>query len=287
MTAAAILVLVAQISIFLTVMSYGMQSSLDDALSLFKQPVRLLKVILSMNVIMTIFALAVVAVFTLNPVVEVALVALALSPVPPILPGKGLKSGADQSSVFGLLAAVSLISVVVMPLALEVVERFAQREVQFSLVQVIKTVLITVLIPLSVGLLLGHLAPSISKRYGSLIGKVAMILLLAAFLPMLLALLPVMWSLIGNGTILAIIAFAIIGVTVGHFLGRPGPNEGRLLALATASRHPAIAIALTTANVGEGAGKLAAGAVLLYLIVSGLVVGPYLKLTSNQNGEVD
>ena len=283
MTVAAILGLVAQISIFLTVMSYGMQSTLDDALSLFRQPVRLMKVVLSMNVIMPLFAVIVVLLFSLNPVVEVALIALSLSPVPPIMPGKALKSGADQASVFGLLAAVSLISVVVMPFALEIIERLAQREIQFSLQQVIKTVLITVLIPLAVGLLLGNFAPSFSKRAGGLIGKVAMILLLAAFLPMLLALLPVMWSLIGNGTILAIIAFAVVGVTVGHFLGRPGPNEGRLLALATASRHPAIAIALTSANVDEGAGKLAAGAVLLYLLVSGFVVGPYLKFTANEN----
>ena len=287
MTVAAILTLVAQISIFLTVMSYGMQSTLDDALSLFRHPVRLAKVVLSMNVIMPLFAVIVVMLFDLNPVVEVALVALSLSPVPPIMPGKALKSGADQASVFGLLAAVSLISVVIMPFALEVIERLAQREIQFSLEQVIKTVLITVLIPLGVGLLLGNFAPSFSKRAGGFIGKVAMILLLAAFLPMLLALLPVMWSLIGNGTILVIVAFALVGVIVGHLLGRPGPNEGRLLALATASRHPAIAIALTSANVDEGAGKLAAGAVLLYLLVSGFVVGPYLKLTADDSSEVE
>lgn len=268
-------------------MSYGMQSTFDDALSLFRQPARLLKVVLSMNIIMPLFAVIVVMLFPLQPVIKVALIALSLSPVPPIMPGKALKSGADRSSVFGLLAAVSIISVVIIPLALEIIERLAQREVQFSLEQVIKTVLITVLVPLAVGLLLGNFAPSFSERAGALIGKIAMILLLAAFLPMLLALLPVMWSLIGNGTILAIVAFALVGVIVGHFLGRPGPNEGRLLALATASRHPAIAIALTTANVDEGAGKLAAGAVLLYLLVSGFVVGPYLKLTSPESSELE
>jgi BASS family bile acid:Na+ symporter len=287
MTVAAILGLVAQISILLTVMSYGMQSSFDDALSLFRQPVRLAKVVLSMNVIMPLFAVIVVMLFTLNPIVEVALIALSLSPVPPIMPGKALKSGADQSSVFGLLAAVSLISVIVMPFALEVIERVAQKDIQFSMQQVIKTVLITILIPLAVGLLLGNFAPSFAKRAGGLIGKVAMILLLAAFLPILLALLPVMWSLIGNGTMLAIIVFAVMGVIVGHFLGRPGPNEGRLLALATASRHPAIAIALTSANVDESASKLAAGAVLLYLLVSGFVVGLYLKLTSNEGSSIE
>ena len=49
-----------------------------------------------------------------------------------------------------------------------------------------------------------------------------------------------------------------------------------MLALATASRHPALALAIAHANFPEQ--KLAAPAVLLYLIVSGIVTALAPKL---------
>ena len=60
-------------------------------------------------------------------------------------------------------------------------------------------------------------------------------------------------------------------------MGGPDPNDRTVLALATTSRHPAIAIALASANMGETEAKLAAAAIILYLVVSGIVVTPYLN----------
>jgi len=50
-----------------------------------------------------------------------------------------------------------------------------------------------------------------------------------------------------------------------------------VLALCTASRHPGIAIAIAAANFPDQ--KRVPAAVLLYLIVNGILSGPYLKWT--------
>jgi len=82
--------------------------------------------------------------------------------------------------------------------------------------------------------------------------------------------------LIGDGTLLSLAAFALIGYFVGYFLGGPAPEERSVLALATASRHPAIAVAIAQANFPEQ--KLAIPAIVLYLIVCGVVTSLVPKL---------
>ncbi len=53
---------------------------------------------------------------------------------------------------------------------------------------------------------------------------------------------------IGIGTLLAVVAIAVFGLAVGHLLG--GPNEGNhgALAVATAARHPGVAIGLAAVS---------------------------------------
>jgi BASS family bile acid:Na+ symporter len=284
---ATILGLGVSISIFLSVLSYGLQAGKDDFLYLFRRPVQLIKAILSINVIMPVFVFLLVMLFKLESVVEVALVALAISPVPPILPNKALKGGGGKSFTFGLLAAISLLSIVLVPLVLKIFETVFDRSARFSEFSVIKTILMTVIVPLILGMVICYFAPAFSERIASPLGKIAMIILILSFLPILIALLPAMWSLIGSGTILAIAAFAIVGVTVGHFLGGPDPNDRVVLALATSSRHPAIAIALTAANVGEAETKLAAAAILLYVIVGGIVATPYLAWLTDDKTHIE
>lgn len=57
---------------------------------------------------------------------------------------------------------------------------------------------------------------------------------------------PALVSLIDSGTLAAITAFILAGLAAGHLLGGPKPENRTVLALATVSSHPAVA--LTTAN---------------------------------------
>jgi hypothetical protein len=75
----------------------------------------------------------------------------------------------------------------------------------------------------------------------------ANVLLCLAGVISLVAVAPALWALVGEGTLVAMTIFAVAGLIVGHFLGGPEPSHSIVLALSTACRHPAIAMAIAAA----------------------------------------
>jgi BASS family bile acid:Na+ symporter len=180
-----------------------------------------------------------------------------------------------------LLAAVTLLSVIIIPLAFAVLDVVVGRDTQFSQAFLIKTLATAVVVPMAIGMALRYLAPKFSEGFADVIGKIGVVLLLISVLPILIVLLPAIWSLTGRGMILAFIVFALAGVIAGYFLGGSDPKERTVIALATTSRHPGIAIAVAGANVVDETPKqVIAAAVILYLIISTIVVAPFLKWLS-------
>jgi bile acid:Na+ symporter, BASS family len=267
--------LVLKASILLTVFTLGLQTSIEDVLSLLRRPSLLLRSLLAMSVVMPLLAVALDAAFKFHPAVEIALVALALSPVPPVLPKKELKAGGSSSYGFGLLVIAGLFAIVFVPLALEVVERVFSVPLQLSPGQVAQIILLTVLAPLGLGLLVRTIAPPLAERIAKPLSSGATVLLLAGALPILFTKWPAIVSLIGNGTLVAIVVFILVGLTAGHLLGGPDPSDRTVLALSTASRHPGVALAIASANFPQA--KLVLPAVLLYLITGAILTIPYLK----------
>ena len=281
MDVATILGLGVKISIFITVLSLGMRASLSDIAHLFRRPGQLIRALVSIFVIMPVFAIVAIKAFTLGPLVRVVLVALSVSPIPPIFPKKAFRSGGEAQFTFGLLAAVTLLSVIIIPLAFAVLDVVVGRDLQFSQPFLIKTLATAVVVPMAIGMALRYLAPKFSEGFADVIAKIGVALLLISVLPILIVLLPAIWSLTGSGMLLAFIVFALAGVMAGYFLGGSDPKERTVLALATTSRHPGIAIALASANVVDETPKqVIAAAVILYLITSTIVVAPFLKWLS-------
>lgn len=275
MDLASLIPLVVNASIVLTVLALGLQVSTGDVLSIFRRPVHLLRSLLAMNVIMPVVAVALALAFDLHPAVKIALVALALSPVPPILPRKQLKAGGDSPYVFGLLVAAGLFAIVFVPLGLEVVGRVFAVPVHLSAKRVALIVVVSVLAPLAIGMLLRRAAPAFAERIARPLSIVATVLLIVAVVPILFTAWPAMVSLVGNGTLAAFAAFIVVGLAAGHLLGGPDSADRTVLAFSTATRHPGVALAIAGANFPEQ--KLVLPAVLLYLIVGAILSIPYSK----------
>jgi len=275
MDLATLILLALKTSIFLTVFGLALKTTMDDALYLFRRPAQLVPSLLSMYVIMPLFAAALVALFDLHPAVEIALIALAVSPVPPVLPKKQIKARGRGSYAMGLLVAAAVLAIVFVPLAVDLLGRVFGGSAQISVATIAQLVLTTVILPLAAGMAVRHFAPAFADRTGTLISLVAAVLLIASALPVVITAWPAISSLIGNGTIVAIVAFVIVGLAAGHALGGPEPEDRTVLAFSTASRHPGVALALASANFpGE---KLVLAAVLLYLIVNAVVSMLYMK----------
>jgi hypothetical protein len=82
----------------LTVLGFGLGATFRDADSLFLQPALLLRCVLSMMVVMPLIVIAVVLLLDLPFEVKVALVAISISPVPPILQKNQISAGGPLDS---------------------------------------------------------------------------------------------------------------------------------------------------------------------------------------------
>ena len=284
MSLQTLILFVLKASILLNVFAIGLKAGVHDATYMFRRPGKLAKALLAMNILMPLFAVAFVLAFHLKHAVEVALVALAVSPVPPILPRKLRKAGATESDTIGLQVAVGILAIVFVPAAMEILERVFHVPLRMTFASVAALVFITIILPLALGIAVHTLAPVAADRLVNPIAKIASIALLLSAVVILFSGAPAIWELTGNGTLVAIAAFVVVGLLIGHFVGGPKPENRTGLALATASRHPGIAIALAVANFPEE--KLAISAVLLYLLVNALVSIPYHKWTKRQAQEV-
>jgi BASS family bile acid:Na+ symporter len=228
-----------------------------------------------MYLVMPLFAVAVALAFDLLPAVKIALVAVAVSPVPPFLPLKAIKAGGARDYTIGLLVAASALAIVLVPLAVALVGAAFAKPFAMSATGTARLVTLSVLAPLAIGMALRHLAPAVAERIARPVSTASVALLAIALVPLLLGVWRPIASLIGNGTALAFAAFVAVGTVTGHLLGGPRPEERSVLALACGSRHPGIALAIAHANFPGDKNVLPA--ILLYLVIAALVAAPYLQ----------
>jgi BASS family bile acid:Na+ symporter len=263
------------LSIALIVIGFALLSTWREATCLFRQPSLLLRSLLAMNVIVPLFAIILVKFFELRPAIEIVLICIAVSPVPPFLPQKQRKVVGNHEYIYGLLGATSLLSIVLVPLTIGLIGTVFSREAHVSPVAVTRVVAFTVLIPFAVGLLVHHLKPDLATRLSGPLAKAGMALLVVALVPILIKMWPGIVALVGDGTLLAIIAFVLVGLAAGHLLGGPAASTRSVLALATATRHPGVALIIATVNFPDDKQTILP-ALLLYLLVSTVVSVPYV-----------
>jgi BASS family bile acid:Na+ symporter len=287
MSLTELILLVLKTSIALSVLALGLKATFSDAIYLFRYPHHLVRAFLSMNVLMPSLAWILSLTFDLNPAVKIALGALSVSPVPPIFPKKALKAGGKENYAVGLLVAAALLAIVVVPITIEIFEKTVGLPLQMPARDVATLVFKTVLAPLLAGIVLRRLAPPLAARTAEPLGTLASVLLILSVLPVLFGSSRAMLSLVGNGTLASLSAFAVAGFIIGHLLGGPGPDNRQVLSLATATRHPGMAAAIAQANFpGQ---TLVVPAIALYLIVSGILAALLLALRtrSEKTSETD
>ena len=274
MNLATLVPLLIKLSIMLSVFAIGLKGTFADTIYLFRCPGKLLRAFVSMFVIMPLIALLIDATFELNPPLRIALVALSVSPLPPILPNKAMKAGGREDYTIGLLIATAVLSVVVIPLTMEVVERISGLPLQMRARYVAVLMLSSVLVPLLLGMGVRHLWNSFAERTAKPIATVGMIVLVVACIPILFTSVRAILTYVGDGTLIALSSFALVGIIVGHLLGGPDLKGRVVLAVATSSRHPAVALAIGHANFpNQKLGPF----VLVYLVLSAILAMPYLR----------
>src|SRR5215469_2623795 len=260
------------ISVALIGIALGLRYATADAGYLLERPGLLARSLLAMNLIMPMVALALVSSFNFKTPVQVALIALSVSPLPPVLPGKRLNLR-SHGYIYGIVVAAAVCSVVLVPLAASLLSTHFHTQ-HVSVLKVFIVVLLTVLAPLLIGIALQRIGASRASSLAAVLSKIGTALLVVACIPVLVMEWPTIRSLFGDGTVVVAIVLSGLGLLVGHLLGGPDPENRTVLALATASRHPGVAL-VAGISASAQAPRLVTAAVLLAFLVSMIVSAPY------------
>ena len=260
------------ITIFLAVLVEGVVVSRADVGYMFSKPGRLVRTVLAMNVLGPLVAIIVCRLFDLHPALIVALVTLSMTPVGALFPQGMLPLVRTErgAHAHGLFVATTLLSVVLTPLAIEVINVLYGEDLHLSPLTVTNVAVGSLLPPLGMGLVIGRFFP-VAKRWVPAVQQASGRL----FLLCLVGFTILGWSrmalIIREGTLPAIAIISMCGLAVGHLLGGPDEDDRTVLAFATVSRHPGVAIAIAALTREP----LAPIGVLLAVVVNEVAVVPY------------
>lgn len=277
-----IIKIAALLSIFLIVVSIGLRARLGSMIQLLGEPASrglLLRALLVMFVVFPAFVILLVKFLPLETTTRTALLALAISPMPPIIPLKQRKLGGATDFITALQVLATLASMTLAPLYVALVEQIFHRDAVFNSGGMAITLILSVGAPLLIGMLIGHYARDLAERLVrplslagmALLALVAVAILASSYRPMIQA--------AHDFAVMAAALMVAFGLLAGHLLGGGTRGDKSALAVATASRHPGVAIGLAVATLPQQATAVLA-AVLLYLIVNLLLTTVYKRWTS-------
>jgi BASS family bile acid:Na+ symporter len=271
-----------QLSIVAMVFALGLGTTTEDVRQLLRRPGLLGRSLLAIFVIVPVGAVILAHAFDFPHAAELAVIALAISPLPPLIPRNLIAAGRRASYSAALMATVAVLSVVIVPLLAALIGRYLGPSFALSPLRAAGVVAATVLLPLVAGMAIRALQPALADRIELPASLVGTVVLRLATLALLFTGLHAVWALIANGMVVAIAVLVVIGLVAGHLLGGPEPDGRTVLALASASRHPAIALAIAAATSLDPHFR---AATVLYLLLGDLFGLPYTIWRQRTRGQ--
>ena len=267
-------------SLAVVVFGSGLGARFSDVSALLHRPGLLARSLIAVLVLAPALAVALVLVLDVHREVAIALVALSISPLPPLLPSRGAKAGGRSEYALGLVLVLALSAVPVIVVAAAVLQVVFGRDYVATPWAIARLLTLSVLAPLLAGMIVARFSPSTATRLAGPIVRAQRWLLPIAMIALLVSAAPRMWSLLGGGTLLAVVIFVAGALALGHLLGGPDRRDAAVLAFATSCRHPATALALASANFPSTDEH---AAVALYGLVTAVAGGIYTLIAKRRS----
>lgn len=269
-----LLKLVLLLGVVLLVGAIGLRVRLEQPLLLLRRPSVALRAGVAMYLALPAFVLLLVWLMPLRPGVGAVLLGFAVSPLLPPWAKKGVALGGQDDVVIGLQVLSSAVSILLVPLMIGLAQWLFGVETSLNPFAVEQVLLVTVLFPLALGVAAGRLWPRSAPGLAARLDRVGGVVLGLGALILLIARGPAIFGALGQGTLIAIVAVVAMGLLLGYGFGGPDPGSRAVLASATVSRHPAIALLLANGAFPERDATVM-GAALLYLLVALILPLPF------------
>ncbi|WP_428681207.1 bile acid:sodium symporter family protein [Reyranella sp.] len=266
----ALLVLL-KITVTIIIFGIGLDSTLHDAVRLFRQPALLLRSLLAMYVLVPLAAVGLVILLPLPAGAEAGLLVLAVSAGAPLLPRKLLGIG-DGAYTFSLVAVSSVLAVILVPLWLEMLGPMFPRLPRLAPEKTALVLGESFFLPLLAGMAVRRYFPKLAAWTGGrVVGLAGLAMTLAA-----VVLLAVNWHVVLEVRWQGIAALALLilmALIIGHLVGGPKEEDRSALAVACATRHIGIAVAVATSLPGARTAVV----ISIYIAISVAITLPYTR----------
>jgi BASS family bile acid:Na+ symporter len=236
------------VSLAVLVFGSGLGARFSDVAALLHRPGLLARSLFAVLVVAPALAVALVSVFDLKHEVAIALVALSISPLPPLLPSRGERAGGRPEYGLGLVLLLAVLGVPIIMVSAAILQEVFGREYLSTPWAIARLLALTMVAPLVAGMALARISPLTAQRLERPLEKVQRWLLPIAMIVLLISAAPDIVALIGNHTLSVMGIFVVGTFAAGHLLGGSDRKYAAVLAFATSCRHPATALTLASAN---------------------------------------
>jgi BASS family bile acid:Na+ symporter len=171
-----------------------------------------------------------------------------------------------------------LLAIVTVPVSLAVLGAFFGRDVSVPMGSIALKIGTMFLAPLVAGMVVRQAWPTLADRIGPPVMSTAGVVLLVLLLLIVATNVP---AIVGMGlpAVVLIVAMTSAALAVGHVLGGPDPDDRTTLAIACATRFPALGLLIASLNF-PNAKPLPI--VVSYMLISALSVMSYIRWRKSQ-----
>jgi len=221
-------------------------------------------------VLVPLLAFAITRVLPLDQSLQIGLIVLATTAGAPFLVKEVAAAKGNLSLGVGLMFMLMIVTIFYVPIVLPLL----LPGVEVNAWDIAKSLIVTMLIPIVLGLMFRSHSPEGAGHWAPVMNKVSGVALLIMLVTGLGLNVSNIISLIGSRGFLALILFVVGSLLIGMLMGGRDPAVRSVLGLGTAQRNVAAAILVTTLNFS---GTMTLPFVLVASIVLPLILIPTAK----------
>jgi len=221
--------------VVVVMLSIGLRVSGGELLEVLRDRKLLARTLLANCLLIPAIGLLLVRIFPLTPDASVGILLLAAIPGTPIALQFTRMAKTRLAFAAAMTFVLSLVSIAITPLALEVMPRMAQRS-QRPMLHLLATIILFIGVPLGAGLWMARRAPKLAPRFVLPLGILASVVFVFLMWETRLVRREAFYAIRGRGTILAMFLLLFLSMLIGWLIGGPDPESRRILATATSMR---------------------------------------------------
>lgn len=227
-----------------SMLGMGFSLTIPQIMTALKNRKLVITTLVANFVLVPILALLIVGFIPLSEGLQVGLILVGFAAGAPFLPKLVQMAKGDMAFTAGLMVLLMVITVAYLPIVLP----FVLTGVQVHPLEIARSLVVLMLIPLAFALFVRARYEEVAKGLIPTMSMAANLSLTALFIGYFVGYSDVTYGVLGTGGILTSILLVVGAVIIGYLLGGTDKNNKTVLALGTGQRNLAAAFAIASSN---------------------------------------